>query len=143
VSLTDVAFCFCFVPGAGHHYLVVPVALAPIRNMQFHLPISVRRGCPFDLVYFVFHWFIFTRFGIFCGHLVYFAAIWYICGHLVHFAAIWYILRPFGIVCGHLVYFVVHWYIFARFGMLYEEKSGNPAPLSPSPSAHIVLREEN
>jgi hypothetical protein len=26
----------------------------------------------------------------------------------------------------HLVYFVVIWYIFPRFGMLYQEKSGNP-----------------
>jgi hypothetical protein len=29
------------------------------------------------------------------------------------------ILQPFGIVCGHLVY-------FSRFGMFYQEKSGNP-----------------
>jgi hypothetical protein len=28
---------------------------------------------------------------------------------------------------GHLVYFVAIWYIFYRFGMLYQEKSGNPA----------------
>jgi hypothetical protein len=28
---------------------------------------------------------------------------------------------------GHLVYFVVIWYIFPRFGILYQEKSGNPA----------------
>jgi hypothetical protein len=40
---------------------------------------------------------------------------------------IWSILRPFGIFCGHLVYFIVIWYIFPRFGMLYQEKSGNPA----------------
>jgi hypothetical protein len=26
----------------------------------------------------------------------------------------------------HLVYFVVIWYIFSRFGILYQEKSGNP-----------------
>jgi hypothetical protein len=38
----------------------------------------------------------------------------------------WYILRPFDILDGHLVYFVVIWYIFTRFGMLYQEKSGNP-----------------
>jgi hypothetical protein len=33
--------------------------------------------------------------------------------------AIWYILWPFG-------YFVVIWYIFPRFGILCQEKSGNP-----------------
>jgi hypothetical protein len=33
--------------------------------------------------------------------------------------AIWYILWPFGIFYGYLVY-------FSRFGMLYQEKSGNP-----------------
>jgi hypothetical protein len=37
--------------------------------------------------------------------------------YLRHFVGI---LRPFGILCGHLV-------IFYRFGMLYREKSGNPA----------------
>jgi hypothetical protein len=51
-------------------------------------------------------WYILWQFGIFCGHLV-------------HFVAIWYILWPFGIFCGHLV-------CFSRFGMFYQEKSGNP-----------------
>jgi hypothetical protein len=43
------------------------------------------------------------------------------------------ILCPLGLFYGHskcygyLVYFVVIWYIFPRFGMLYQEKSGNPA----------------
>jgi hypothetical protein len=37
------------------------------------------------------------------------------------------ILRPFGIFCGNLVYFEVIWYIFLRFGILYQEQSGNPA----------------
>jgi hypothetical protein len=44
-------------------------------------------------------------------------------------------LRLFGIVCGHLAKFVAIWYIlwlishvFSRFGTLYQEKSGNPAP---------------
>jgi hypothetical protein len=36
------------------------------------------------------------------------------------------ILWPFGIFCGNLVYFVVIWYIFTRFGILEQEKSGNP-----------------
>jgi hypothetical protein len=44
--------------------------------------------------------------GIFYGHLVYFTAI--------------------GNILWHLVYFVVIWYIFPRFGILDQEKSGNP-----------------
>jgi hypothetical protein len=40
------------------------------------------------------------------------------CGHLIYFSAIWYTLWPFGIFYGYLVN-------FSRFGMLYEEKSGN------------------
>jgi hypothetical protein len=39
---------------------------------------------------------------------------------------IWSSLRPLEVFNGHLVYFVVIWYIFPRFGMLYQEKSGNP-----------------
>jgi hypothetical protein len=34
-----------------------------------------------------------------------------------------YILLTFGIVCGNLVY-------FSRFGILYQEKSGNPVTTS-------------
>jgi hypothetical protein len=51
-------------------------------------------------------WYILWPFGIFYGHLVYFMAVWYI-------------LWPFGIFYGHLVY-------FPHFGLLYQEKSGNP-----------------
>jgi hypothetical protein len=40
---------------------------------------------------------------------------------LVHFMDIWSILRPFDIC---LLYFVV---LFSVFGILYQEKSGNPA----------------
>jgi hypothetical protein len=40
-------------------------------------------------------------------------------GHLEFFTAIWYILWPFGNV-------VAIWYIFPRFGILCQEKSGNP-----------------
>jgi hypothetical protein len=40
-------------------------------------------------------------------------------GHLENFAVIWYILRPLGNL-------VVIWYIFTRFGLLRQEKSGNP-----------------
>jgi hypothetical protein len=39
---------------------------------------------------------------------------------------IWSILRPLEIFHVHLVYFVVIWYIFPCFGILYQEKSGNP-----------------
>jgi hypothetical protein len=35
---------------------------------------------------------------------------------------IWNTLRPLGILGN----FVVIWYIFPRFGILYQEKSGNP-----------------
>jgi hypothetical protein len=37
-----------------------------------------------------------------------------------------YTLWPFGIIEGDLVYFVVIWNNFIRFGMSYQEKSGNP-----------------
>jgi hypothetical protein len=40
-------------------------------------------------------------------------------GHLEYFMAIWDILWPFGTFCVHLVHFSV-------FGIMYEEKSGNP-----------------
>jgi hypothetical protein len=35
-------------------------------------------------------------------------------------------MENFGIFYDHLVYFVVIWYISPRFGILYQEKSGNP-----------------
>jgi hypothetical protein len=41
-------------------------------------------------------------------------------GHLVNFTVFCDILWTCGIVCGNLVY-------FSRFGILYQEKSGNPA----------------
>jgi hypothetical protein len=41
-------------------------------------------------------------------------------GRLVHFTVFCYMLWTFGIVRGNLVY-------FSRFGILYKEKSGNPA----------------
>jgi hypothetical protein len=47
---------------------------------------------------------------------------------LVYFRTIWSILRQLEIFYGRLVYFVVAWYIFPRFGILYQEKSGNPDP---------------
>jgi hypothetical protein len=36
------------------------------------------------------------------------------------------ILRTFGIFFDHLVEFVFILYIFHRFGIMYQEKSGNP-----------------
>jgi hypothetical protein len=39
--------------------------------------------------------------------------------HLEYFTAIWYFSWPFGNL-------VVNWYIFPRFGILCQEKSGNP-----------------
>jgi hypothetical protein len=39
--------------------------------------------------------------------------------HLVHFTVFCFILWTFGTVCGYLVY-------FSRFGIFYQEKSGNP-----------------
>jgi hypothetical protein len=44
---------------------------------------------------------------------------------LVYFMTIWSILRPLEMFYGHLLYFVVI-YISPRFGILYQEKSGNP-----------------
>jgi hypothetical protein len=38
----------------------------------------------------------------------------------------WSILRSYVIFYGHFVKFVVIRYIFSRFGILYQEKSGNP-----------------
>jgi hypothetical protein len=44
---------------------------------------------------------------------------------LVYFLAIWYILRPSDLFCGHLVYCMVIGFSFPRFGILYQEQSGN------------------
>jgi hypothetical protein len=54
---------------------------------------------------------------------------------LVYIVDTWPILRSLIIFyeqfyqTGNLVLFVVIWYIFSRFGILYQEKSGNPAPV--------------
>jgi hypothetical protein len=45
---------------------------------------------------------------------------------LGYFMAFWSILRPYVIYSGHLADLIVIWYIFSRFGMLHQEKSGNP-----------------
>jgi hypothetical protein len=46
---------------------------------------------------------------------------------LEYFMDIQSISQQFDIFYGHLAHFVVMWYIFPRFGMLYQEESGNPA----------------
>jgi hypothetical protein len=45
----------------------------------------------------------------------------------MYFMAIWSVVRTIDIFCGHLVYFTVIWYTYYRLGMLYQDKSGNPA----------------
>jgi hypothetical protein len=45
---------------------------------------------------------------------------------LIYFMTIWSILQPLEMFCVHLVHFVIIWYISFRFGILYQEKSGNP-----------------
>jgi hypothetical protein len=40
--------------------------------------------------------------------------------------AIWNILRIFGIFYDHLVHCVFIWYSFSGFGIMQQEKSGNP-----------------
>jgi hypothetical protein len=46
---------------------------------------------------------------------------------LISFMAIWNILETFGIFYDHLGTFCVHLVHFYRFGIMYQEKSGNPA----------------
>jgi uncharacterized membrane protein len=46
---------------------------------------------------------------------------------LIYFSAFRNILRTFGIFYYYLVLFVFIWYIFSGFGIVYQEKSGNPA----------------
>jgi hypothetical protein len=54
-------------------------------------------------------------------------------GRLVYFTAILYILWPFGIFYGYLVYLF-------RFGMLCQEKSGNPVQELVRITAYSVSR---
>jgi hypothetical protein len=46
-------------------------------------------------------------------------------------------LRPFGTFYGNLVYFVYSLVFFSRFGMLYQEKSGNPVRHNSQPRTEI------
>jgi hypothetical protein len=62
-----------------------------------------------------------------CCHIIRPLNIFY--GHLIYFMAIWYILLPFDIFYGHLIYFMAIFMFlltFYRFGMFYQEYSGNP-----------------
>jgi hypothetical protein len=45
---------------------------------------------------------------------------------LLYLMAIWNVLWTFGIFYDHLVHFVFIWYIFSGFGIMHQEKSGNP-----------------
>jgi hypothetical protein len=45
---------------------------------------------------------------------------------LIYYIAIWNILQEFVIFYDHLVHFVFICYIFSVFGIMYQEKSGNP-----------------
>jgi hypothetical protein len=45
---------------------------------------------------------------------------------IVYFMDTGSILRSIVIFYGYLVQFVLIWHIFSRFGILYQEKSGNP-----------------
>jgi hypothetical protein len=57
--------------------------------------------------------------------------------------AIWSILRPFDKFSSNLVYFMVIWNIFSRFGVLYQENSGNPvAHLFGLPLPYLLERSE-
>jgi hypothetical protein len=49
---------------------------------------------------------------------------------LLYLVVISSILQPFDIFYGHFGKVVVIWYIFPRFGILCQEKSGNPALIS-------------
>jgi hypothetical protein len=57
--------------------------------------------------------------------LEYFGGPWNGNSWYTYFMAVWNILWQFGIFYASLVYFVVIWLIF-HFGILYQEKSGNP-----------------
>jgi hypothetical protein len=53
-------------------------------------------------------------------------------GQLEYFTIIWNILWPFGNI-------VVNWYIFPRFGILCQDKSGNPG-LCPGGVVYVLVR---
>jgi hypothetical protein len=46
---------------------------------------------------------------------------------LIYFNVICNIVWTFGILYDHFVHFMLIWYIFSGFGIMHQEKSGNPA----------------
>jgi hypothetical protein len=76
--------------------------------------------------------------------------IWVIFGRFCN-RRCWYISWSFGLFYGHLVYFKAIWYILGPFGLLYQEKSGNPGwnacdhgwTENPSQSIEIVSRKSS
>jgi hypothetical protein len=61
---------------------------------------------------------------------------------LVYFTTIWRILLLLEIFNCRLVYIVVIWYIFPSFGILCQEKSGNPSMGDNSPNlVTLIVRE--
>jgi hypothetical protein len=59
---------------------------------------------------------------------------------LVNFMAIRSISLPFGIFYAPLIYFVAILVYFSHFGMLYQEKSGNPCQKSRSRTKRNFLK---
>jgi hypothetical protein len=57
---------------------------------------------------------------------------------LIYIMAIWNILQTLEKFYDNLVHFVFIWYIFAGFGIVYQEKSGNPGML-PSRYGHTYV----
>jgi hypothetical protein len=49
---------------------------------------------------------------------------------LIYFTFLCNILQTFGISYDHLVHFAFCWYIFSGFGIVFQEKSGNPDSLA-------------
>jgi hypothetical protein len=49
----------------------------------------------------------------------------------IYFMAIWNILRTLWIFYDHLVHWVFIWCTFSGFGIMYQEKSGNPGRKGP------------
>jgi hypothetical protein len=71
--------------------------------------------------------------GIFYGYLVILLSFGKFCGHLTYLIFIWYILWPLDIFNTYLVY-------FSRFGLLYQEQSGNPVSATKSDKKKVEDR---
>jgi hypothetical protein len=97
------------------HCNVAPLAVESktLPFFEFHIFQFSTSGLPDGYTYFHTRNAISVYFG--WKTLVDFMAIWYFVANLVNFKAMWYF-------CGHFG-------IFPRFGLLHQEKSGNPVPL--------------